>query len=84
MAPNVIPLRPNQNRDSIAALEILLDLAKNNRLKGMVLTAETDAGIGLYLAGRHQNDLALAAAAIAGAYRIVHDMRVEEARGSGG
>lgn len=71
MSATVLQFRRHKNQEAIKALEVLLNLAKSNRLTGMVLLAETDGHSGLYLTGRYSDNNQAATVALWRAHNIV-------------
>lgn len=52
---NVVQLRQPRSRDTVKALEILLEMARSDRLHGMILTCTHDRGSGVIVTGEFEH-----------------------------
>lgn len=58
---NVVQLWPHQRNDPVKALEILLELARSDRLRGAIISCSHDRGSGVYVFGEYERSPLLAA-----------------------
>lgn len=80
MSGSVTQLSDFRQRDTVKALEILLELARSGRLRGAILTCKHDRGTGVYVLGEFKGNPQLEKEALEWQITVLAEHQVESAQ----